>query len=531
LTPVWFNCGRGVWDTGLIELAIRGDLWPTPARYEVVTEPRPGGVAVVHGEIALEKAPDIPDGTVIIHGGDESRAWVPPPLVNGRWWGQHAMPRHNFQPSRTVVPAYPPDTRELMRGVARLPLAERALWGFAGQAANPSRRSLLAAVEGRVDGLLAVSGGFSQGMPREEYVRFMCDVAIVPSPAGGVDPEGFRLYEGLEAGCLPVSQRTMPDWDDPIDWWRWTLGEPAPWPVVDRWAEFPVLLDSYALHPAILQRDANVAGAWWQGYKRRWAWNLADDVAAVGGGRAMHPGLGSVVTVVVSSSPITGHPSTDLIADTIRAVRAYPELSECEVLICCDGWTPDAPCSESAYEEYRRRLIEMCRWEPEFRGCLPIVHAEHAHQAEMTRRALKLVRTPLVFFVEHDTLPHGKIDFAGIARVLTETDEADLVRLNIWHAILPEHAHLYPDGDAVREVCGVPLVRTVDWSQRPHLVRTEKLVEWLDAYVEPGKAIWIEHAFYGIAIHNWETFRMAVYAPPGDQVRSLHSDGRRWRCA
>lgn len=533
MIPVWFNCGRGVWDTGLIEAAISGDLWPLPVGFEVVDEPRSGGIAVIHGEYALAHPRPIPERMLIIHGGDENRQWTPPKGEN-LVWSQHAKPGQ-WQPHRKVVPGCPPDTRSLMRDMPRGPLSERRLWGFAGQAANDSRKAFLTAVSDQGGGECHVSPSFGQGLERTDYLRFLCQTAIAPSPAGSVDPEGFRLYEAIEAGCLPVAQRSCPGWEAGFDWWRWTLGEEPPFPVVDHWHEAPGLFGCYASAALRMQLSANLTGWWWQNYKRRYALNLLEDLATLGAGSgARLPGLGSDVTVIISSSPIQGHPSTALLENTIRSIRSYPELAACEILLCLDGYpmSADPGCSPEAYEEYRRRVLELCSSGPGFRGCLPIVFEGHTHQAEMTRFALRFVRTPLIFFVEHDTYPFGAVDFAGIARVLLETEEAGVIRLSIWHDVLDEHLYLYPEGRSRREVLGVPLIRTVDWSQRPHLARTEFYRALLADYVAPGQRIWIEHALYGPAVANpWEKFRICVYAPAGDMTRSGHSDGRRWVAA
>ena len=134
--------------------------------------------------------------------------------------------------------------------------------------------------------------------------------------------------------------------------------------------------------------------------------------------------------------------------------------------------------------------------------------------------------------MEHDTYPHGEIDFDGIVSALLTTDTVDLIRLNIWHSILAEHRHLYPEQRKVHEIAGVPLIKTIDWSQRPHFARTQWYRDLLAKYVEPGTRIWIEHVMYGEVIKSgWEKFKLMVYAPEGDMTRSGHTDGRHWRVA
>lgn len=521
MIPVWRNCGQGVWDQSILDAALAGTLWPLPVAFEVVPEPRERGVMVVHGEVAKrEPPPHPPDGTILIHTSDEHQGWRAP--AAGRLWLMHADPVRQRHTDRHLVPGWPPGTREALAGIHRRPIAERRLWGFAGQVQNDSRRAFVDAVRSRPDGELHLSGGFAQGLDRPAFLRFLSETAIAPSPAGNANPEGFRLYEALEAGCLPITQRAFPGWPSGFDWWRWVLGELPPWPVVDEWDQIHRLLDFYAAHRNVLQHDATRAGAWWCGFKRRLAQALVDDVRVLG-----TPVEEAMVTVIVSSSVVPSHPSTAMIEDTIRRVRAYPELATAEVIICCDGLPPEQEHRRADYEEYLRRLVDLCNVHPDFRGCLPLIFEGHTHQANMTRKALELARTQLLFFVEHDTFPQGEIDFAGIMRVLLETSFANTIRLHVFHEVLKEHEPLYTDLQ-IQDVCGVPLMRTTDWSQRPHLSKTQWYRDQLETYVPKDKAMWIEHALHGpIDAAPWEEFRTCIYAPAGNMTRSGHADGRR----
>ena len=536
MIPVWFNCGRGIWDQGMIESLISGQLWPVPATYEVAPGLCPGGVVVIHGEYAQSNpVPPIPPNSVVLLTGNELRGWKPREHCPGdsKVWAQH-IPIGDLSVNRRLIPGWPPGTREGLTGIARGPLDQRRLWGFAGQINNISRGHFMDSIKGRTDGTAHASAGFAQGMEHGAYLRFLADCAIAPSPGGAVNPEGFRLYESLEAGCLPVAQRSYPGWPEPqSDWWIWAFDQSGktPFPTVNSWSELPAILDRYAKDTIALQRDANRAGAWWLAHKRRMAFDLFDDCHALSGVRPEAKGLSETVTVLMSSSVIPGHPSIDLIAETIRRVRSYPALEACEILIMLDGVPAEDAARARDYEEYRRRLIDACNFDPAFRGCLPIVFEEHAHQTEMTRHALAYVRTPLVFFVEHDTYPMGDIDFGGIATVLLEDDSPyKMIRLHICHKVLDEQARMYINPTAPIEVSGVPLIRTVEWSQRPHLARTAWYRTIIES-VQPGKKIWIEHAMHSDAMYaNWERFGMAIYAPEGENMtRSGHSDGRRWR--
>jgi len=91
----------------------------------------------------------------------------------------------------------------------------------------------------------------------------MADTKVVPCPSGGDCPDTFRLYEALEAGCVPVvdshaSRNLVPGF------WDFLFPGGFPFPVVDTWAEFPDVLGE-------LLEDwvswSNLVFSWWVNYK------------------------------------------------------------------------------------------------------------------------------------------------------------------------------------------------------------------------------------------------------------------------
>jgi hypothetical protein len=49
--------------------------------------------------------------------------------------------------------------------------------------------------------------GFSRGFAFHEYANYLSDSKIIISPPGISNPECFRHYEGLRAGCVVVTER------------------------------------------------------------------------------------------------------------------------------------------------------------------------------------------------------------------------------------------------------------------------------------------------------------------------------------
>lgn len=77
-------------------------------------------------------------------------------------------------------------------------------WYFAGQVNHESRKMMVENVKKIPNGELHISGGFAQGLSHDEYYRIMERSKIVLCPRGNISPDSFRLYEALEAGCIPI---------------------------------------------------------------------------------------------------------------------------------------------------------------------------------------------------------------------------------------------------------------------------------------------------------------------------------------
>lgn len=230
------------------------------------------------------------------------------------------------------------------------------------------------------------------------------------------------------------------------------------------------------------------------------------------------------VTVLMPSSPIPSHPSLEIIAESIHHIRAVPELEDVRVLVMLDGVREEQPERAEAYAAYKRGLTQVVGFPGGlFEHCTLVEFERHTHQANMTRRALDMVATPLVYFVEHDTFAKGDIPWSAIDGIMGE--EVPVVRFHIFHRVLDEHANLY---EPEREwIGGVPLLRTRQWSQRPHLATTEYyrrvIAEWFPADCRTM----IEDRLVGpVTTSPWDRFKLRIYAPDGDMTRSFTNNGR-----
>lgn len=239
-----------------------------------------------------------------------------------------------------------------------------------------------------------------------------------------------------------------------------------------------------------------------------------------------------VITALVSANPIPSMPSTEIIDETLNSLRAH--LPTARIVVLCDGVRDDDSDLADAYEDWAWRLIDRSLCDPNMEV---VRFSTWVHQAAMYADALTTVDTPLVLMVEADTPltdPEvGPIPWEDIADVL-RADRLDLCRFAHEATILHDHEYLMVDREPV-EIGRVPVIRTVQFSARPHLARADWYRRVLSSppfnedtrsFVEDLAYGVVQAAWHSLGMKGWEEYRMAIYAPDGSYVRSRHLDGR-----
>lgn len=231
------------------------------------------------------------------------------------------------------------------------------------------------------------------------------------------------------------------------------------------------------------------------------------------------------ITVVIPTSPIPSCPSTHIITATIESIRL--QLPNAPIIVTCDG-----PESGAVYTEYieriRTRNTEMVLHDPRI----------HHHQSGMIGPALELVKTPLIYYLESDWLTLPDIPWPELS-VLIRSGRYNYIKLHAAPRISPAHEHLMRErfiyhglvehdrfSDAAAERA-IPIIRTVQWSQNPHLASTEFYRSLNEKYLV-GKCDFIENIVHGIVGQApWEEFKLGIFNPlGGDMMRCYHLDGK-----
>lgn len=234
---------RGYWDQGLLEEFFSG---PNYSHHTEFDEVAGGAVVVINGRTHVDDVPQLNKDLanlswcLLMVTGDEEALfpWRTVQNVLMRRWIQ--MPRNEHEHEHLLPNGYRPQTRRLLREIKR-PVRTND-WMFAGQANHPVRQECVDALRQMSGGLLIETEGFGrENLPYPDYVACMSVTRVMPCPSGVSTPDTFRVYEALEAGCIPVVDAYSDHFNDHRFWARVLPGVDLP--MVYNWAEFPAVCE------------------------------------------------------------------------------------------------------------------------------------------------------------------------------------------------------------------------------------------------------------------------------------------------
>jgi hypothetical protein len=112
--------------------------------------------------------------------------------------------------------------------------------------------------------------------------------------------------------------------------------------------------------------------------------------------------------------------------------------------------------------------------------------------------------------------PDGPIDVAGIAAAMQARADVQVVRLYRDAIMDPSHRAMLLE-ETRHDVGGVPLARTTQWSQNPHLAKTEFYREIIGQYFGQRSRVMIEDVLHGAVVNagraGWDRWGLWLYAP------------------
>jgi hypothetical protein len=388
-------------------------------------------------------------------------------------------------------------------------------WFLSCQVQHPRRRRTMEAlVRSRIrPNVLNETPEFLGGMDRFAYLAHMARAKMCPAPSGHVSQSSFRAVEAIEMGSVPLIDAVRDD-DEGRGYWEMAMpGIPAP--RVESWTD---IVNIMAVVRDTWEERAIDCHTWWHQHRRDLARRLARQARWLQGEDVdVNP---TTMTVIIPTSPIPSHPSIEIIEDTVRSIM---ERTNAEIIIQVDGVRKEQAGRADDYALYTRRLLLAAEQWP---NVTPIVYKEHLHQAEMLRRTLDVVDSEYILYVEHDTPLVNDIPWDDIIHTMRE-HRLNVMRFHHESHILDDHKHLMvgrqpQDG----------WWPTMQFSQRPHIARTQWYRDVLQRFFDPSARVFIEDTIYGVLANAkpraacWEEWRTAIYHPEGTIQRSIHTDGR-----
>ncbi len=230
------------------------------------------------------------------------------------------------------------------------------------------------------------------------------------------------------------------------------------------------------------------------------------------------------ITVILVTSVLPSHPSTHVIDETIQSIRHH--LPNAEIIMQIDGLRDEQSDRKADYDDYKNQILWKCLHE--YRNVLPIVFDTHQHQSGMMKQTIELVKTPLLLYIEGDAplVTDLDIDWEKCKQFIYD-GHANTIRYHFEGVIPKEH-----EGLMLGETDG--FMKTVQWSQRPHLSST---LYYKDVVLpNTVERLFIEDTFHGRVMNDWNDngqigwnkHRLWIYYPShGKNIkRSYHLDGR-----
>lgn len=394
---------------------------------------------------------------------------------------------------------YSPKTRQTLKRLGYMP--KHLLWSFMGQIVNNTRRAELARVMEDKNGYFLGTDGFSQGIDKLSYNLIHNISKFVICPPGNVAVDSFRLYEALEAGSVPLADNVSPVGQ--TNWWSNLFGRPK-FPIFNDYTKLPEYINALNHNRYIYSS----VYAWWQSYKFSLRLTLMSQL-----------GLESDDTIVVIPvSPIPSHPSTDILEETIKSVRTHVSSP---ILLLFDGIREEDREFTLTYHEFIKRMLWKTNFE--YEDVIPIVFTKHKHQSGMLKELLPtLPKEKYLLFVEQDTplTPDREINWKLCKDVLRT---ADVIRFHFEEHVPEPHKYLMMDNGESG------LMRTAQWSQRPHLSKVSYYNHILNEYFSDKTNCMIEDRMHSIVQSEPQSHEIYIYHPKGGIKRSYHLDGREGR--
>ena len=429
-------------------------------------------------------------------------------------------------------------------------------WSFMGNTRDKNRLDMCDNLQyiGKNEILKTLTYG--SGYNVDDYFKILCSSMIAPCPSGHVSNDALRFFEAMEAGCLPIIEKKhfISEYDT-NNWYKLFDDPVLPFVMVDDWTDGKKQIEELLNDKFLLMKKRNLSIAYWCIHKYILSAKLLNQIKYIKNlnilnnndkiddiyscnyiNRKQNLNINTLVTIIITTSFLKTHPDTSLIIDVVDSIKKYSELKYSNIIITCDGCKFDD--QKNIYEEYKTNLIDLTLHNNNFKNILLIFNDENIGQANCIKKAFKYVETEQILMVEHDCVLQPNLDLNGIINVIHKyPNKYKHINLSHEKSIYDENGEKFSFancGTDIEYIDGVPLLKTLSWSMRPHFALTKYYKNFILNFFSDESYAYLENIIYPIEINrcildskNHDDFGTYVYCPsPGKMLGHIHYDKR-----
>lgn len=266
---IWFDQSRGNWDHWILLRTFEKHEWLFPQYNEKVNPYFDRAIVVLVGKPDVGKVREylehIKSGVVIMMSEEDAYFDWKAAIPQDRFeiWTQNWHQSTKDEITNRILLGIP--YRKGYQYKKESP--KKYLWSFVGQVQNPFRQECVKVLKKMPDGYMKLvrgfGGGVSGGVEYQEYLDIIAQSKFVICPSGSMTVETFRVFEAMECGSIPITDRRCPR--DPEGWDYWEKVVPNnDLFTVNTWDDLPDIIGSWDdfPHPEMMNQ-------WWEDYKNQ----------------------------------------------------------------------------------------------------------------------------------------------------------------------------------------------------------------------------------------------------------------------
>lgn len=130
------------------------------------------------------------------------------------------------------------------------------IWAFVGERWDHNRNLMLAQLNQVPNGKLYVANHHGPRLIPSDMSKIYRNSIFVPCPSGAIIIDSFRVTEALEAGCIPIVEKS--------NYWFDSHGSDFPAIQLDNWGEIYTVISSFLKDPNLLEDTRLKCKDWWE---------------------------------------------------------------------------------------------------------------------------------------------------------------------------------------------------------------------------------------------------------------------------